>query len=90
MDYHHLIALQARSRRFKSLTATSFSIVEMEQGRLAAGDMAVCSIGGGTRDGWQAECNQIIDTGSRIQMWRAAEEKRKDDARDKAHHLNSK
>jgi|CZKY01.1.fsa_nt_gi hypothetical protein len=67
---------------------TDYSIVEMDQGRQAASALEVCSyhdVNGPLSNRRRDECDEIAAIGKRIQEQRAAEEKRKDDAYDRAH-----
>jgi len=63
-------------------------IVEMELGEVAASKLKVCSyhgVNGPLSNRHRDECDKIAARGKQIQARRAAEEKRKDDAYDKAH-----
>jgi hypothetical protein len=63
-------------------------IVEMELGEVAASKLKVCSyhgVNGPLSNRLRDECDRIAARGKQLQAQRAAEEKRKDDAYDKAH-----
>lgn len=68
-------------------------IVEMQQGELAADDLAVCHstlvADGKISNRLRDKCDRIAAKGMAIEQRQAAEEKRKDEAYDKAHHLAS-
>lgn len=70
---------------------TNFQIVEIDQGTLAADTLDSCHAsfvaGSEISNRRRDECDRIAAKGLKIQMRRDAEEKRKDDAYDKAHHL---
>ena len=62
-------------------------IVELEQGELAADHLRVCSnhgVLGPLSNRLRDECDKIAARGKRIQAQRDAEEKRKDEAYDRA------
>jgi hypothetical protein len=69
-------------------TDVDFQIVEMEQGRVAASHLRVCSyhgVNGPLSNRLRDECDRIAARGKQLQAQRDAAEKRKDDAYDKAH-----
>jgi len=70
---------------------TDFQIVEIDQGTLAADTLQSCNAtlvaGSELSNRRRDACDRIAARGMSIQIRREAEEKRKDEAYDKAHHL---